>query len=681
MALKLKGSTSGFVAIDAPSVAGNNTLILAENTGSAQQLLGNDITAGVTTFTSVTVNRNGDLTVPGTISIGGTLTYEDVTSVDSVGIVTARSGVRINGGGLTIIGDTTGLKATGISTLVDVSARNITGVAATFTGNVAVSGANITLQDSGGATDDRISIGAGGDLHIYHNGTDSYVSNATGDLNLFSVGGSADDVIIRAQDDIELQPNNGQAGIKVIGTGTVELYHNNSKKLDTDSEGISVTGTVKINNTSAVGDYNGGADDMLIGTHSGNHGMTILSGTSNGGYIMFSDNNGGGTNAYRGQIEYAHSSDYMRFMTNSAEALRIDSNKMLGVGGVTPKTQNTFNAIELGLAGFFGSQTGARTVEMVSNAYYNSGWKYKAADVASQYYQYQGYHEFTSAGSGSADGAITFGTKLRITSGGQVNIGGDYGQTSSQLYIKGGTGGGGNFNGLEIKHSNTNSSAGAGDGPAILLNGYYSSAEWQFAKICSVNSGSGYGADFQIHVHPSDGSQSASLVKAVSIVGNGSGGNLTIHNGTIYTTYDGDSFYGAQINDSKTSGTHIQFQRQGYNNGNITHTTNSCAYNTTGSDRTLKKNFEDWTEDTLTLFKNLKPQKFNFTIEDDGAEKTKGYIAQDLVDSFPEAYPKEVKSDKYMFNPSGMVPYLMKALQEEIAKREALEARVAALEG
>ena len=113
----------------------------------------------------------------------------------------------------------------------------------------------------------------------------------------------------------------------------------------------------------------------------------------------------------------------------------------------------------------------------------------------------------------------------------------------------------------------------------------------------------------------------------------------------------------------------------------IASTQGMIRYNTTGSDRTLKKNFEDWTEDTLTLFKNLKPQKFNFTIEDDGAAKTKGYIAQDLVDSFPEAYPKEVVSDKYMFNPSGMVPYLMKALQEEIAKREALEARVAALEG
>ena len=109
MALKLKGSTSGFVGLDAPAVSGNNTLILPENSGSAFQLFANDITAGVTTFTSVSVNRNGDLTVPGTISIGGTLTYEDVTSVDSVGVVTAR--------GLSIFGNTTGLSVSGIATI------------------------------------------------------------------------------------------------------------------------------------------------------------------------------------------------------------------------------------------------------------------------------------------------------------------------------------------------------------------------------------------------------------------------------------------------------------------------------------------------------------------------------------------------------------------------------------
>ena len=48
MALKLKGSTSGFVGLDAPEVAGNNTLILPESAGLARQVLANDITAGVT---------------------------------------------------------------------------------------------------------------------------------------------------------------------------------------------------------------------------------------------------------------------------------------------------------------------------------------------------------------------------------------------------------------------------------------------------------------------------------------------------------------------------------------------------------------------------------------------------------------------------------------------------------
>ena len=40
----------------------------------------------------------GDITATGNVSIGGTLTYEDVTNVDSIGIVTARNGIRIGAG-------------------------------------------------------------------------------------------------------------------------------------------------------------------------------------------------------------------------------------------------------------------------------------------------------------------------------------------------------------------------------------------------------------------------------------------------------------------------------------------------------------------------------------------------------------------------------------------------------
>ena len=44
----------------------------------------------------------GDITTPGDIGIGGTLTYEDVANVDSIGIVTARSGINVTGGNINV---------------------------------------------------------------------------------------------------------------------------------------------------------------------------------------------------------------------------------------------------------------------------------------------------------------------------------------------------------------------------------------------------------------------------------------------------------------------------------------------------------------------------------------------------------------------------------------------------
>ena len=40
----------------------------------------------------------------GNVSIGGTLTYEDVTNIDSVGIVTARTGIKVLAGGINAVG-------------------------------------------------------------------------------------------------------------------------------------------------------------------------------------------------------------------------------------------------------------------------------------------------------------------------------------------------------------------------------------------------------------------------------------------------------------------------------------------------------------------------------------------------------------------------------------------------
>ena len=54
---------------------------------------------GVVTSTSITQNITGDLTVSGNLGVGGTVTYEDVTNVDSIGIITARGGIQIGAGG------------------------------------------------------------------------------------------------------------------------------------------------------------------------------------------------------------------------------------------------------------------------------------------------------------------------------------------------------------------------------------------------------------------------------------------------------------------------------------------------------------------------------------------------------------------------------------------------------
>ena len=60
----------------------------------------------------------GDAIIPGDVGIGGTLTYEDVTNVDSIGIVTARSGINVPSGNVTVssgafVGD--GSQLTGVS--------------------------------------------------------------------------------------------------------------------------------------------------------------------------------------------------------------------------------------------------------------------------------------------------------------------------------------------------------------------------------------------------------------------------------------------------------------------------------------------------------------------------------------------------------------------------------------
>ena len=82
----------------------------------------------------------GDITTPGDVGIGGTLTYEDVANVDSIGIVTARSGINVPSGDVTVSSGS-------------VSATSFTGDGSNLTG---VSGFSTALSNTQGTLENLI---------------------------------------------------------------------------------------------------------------------------------------------------------------------------------------------------------------------------------------------------------------------------------------------------------------------------------------------------------------------------------------------------------------------------------------------------------------------------------------------------------------------------------------------
>ena len=187
-----------------------------------------------TTISCTDINVSGSATVDGQLSIGGTITYEDVTNVDSVGIVTGRLGLRATSGGLqitagilTAAGDIRGsgnFNAAGITTL--------TGHVST--GTTVGAGASIYFADNKGI---NFGNAAEGDLQIFHNGTDSFVKGpGTGNLVLQSNGTSS----------VVIQPNPGENSIVANANLSADLYYNGTKRIETTTDGAVITGIATV---------------------------------------------------------------------------------------------------------------------------------------------------------------------------------------------------------------------------------------------------------------------------------------------------------------------------------------------------------------------------------------------------------------------------------------------------
>ena len=97
-ATSFSGSGANLTGIDATSIkdSGGNVKIQAQASGAVYTGVHTFTTLNATTISPTTINATtGAFT--GSVSIGGTLTYEDVINVDSVGVITARSGIDCNG--------------------------------------------------------------------------------------------------------------------------------------------------------------------------------------------------------------------------------------------------------------------------------------------------------------------------------------------------------------------------------------------------------------------------------------------------------------------------------------------------------------------------------------------------------------------------------------------------------
>tara|TARA_S200000501_G_C20813604_1_gene739504 strand:+ start:384 stop:1292 length:909 start_codon:yes stop_codon:yes gene_type:complete len=128
--------------------------------------------------------------------------------------------------------------------IANSSANQIQELAAADQLNLTAS--NLIMGDSSGAANNRIKVGAGGDLAFYHDGTHSYIDNVTNDLYLRTTG-SGDDIFINSADNIAIKVHGSNDGINITGGGAVQLYHNNSEKLATTSGGVNVTGAITVN--------------------------------------------------------------------------------------------------------------------------------------------------------------------------------------------------------------------------------------------------------------------------------------------------------------------------------------------------------------------------------------------------------------------------------------------------
>jgi hypothetical protein len=187
---------------------------------------------------------------------------------------------------------------------------------------------------------EKLLLGDGTDLQIYHDGTHNYIDVATSDQDLIFKGtdggsditaltldmsdagtaifnhdiklGDDDEIVLGGSSDFKIYHNNGgfnqieavndhpiqiksssENMLKAIPNGAVELYHNNNKKIETTTAGVSVTGkAVGTLTTDNDGSFDMNASNNFKCTPSGNFTLTFTNISAQSGNILLINSGG-----------------------------------------------------------------------------------------------------------------------------------------------------------------------------------------------------------------------------------------------------------------------------------------------------------------------------------------------------------------------------------------------------
>ncbi len=158
MALINQNSIVGVTSITSPSASN----VLTVHTNDTTERLRVSTSGLSFSGTNASLDTSGNATFNGNVSIGGTLTYEDVTNIDSVGIITAQSDIHVG----------VGLSVVGIASIghAEVSTAQFTGSYVNVDGNLDIADSIRHLGDSNTKlrfpAADTFTIETGGDERV-----------------------------------------------------------------------------------------------------------------------------------------------------------------------------------------------------------------------------------------------------------------------------------------------------------------------------------------------------------------------------------------------------------------------------------------------------------------------------------------------------------------------------------